>query len=291
MGSVETLLATQLLSAYPEYLFGRMRLNAKTIAMILAPLAIFVPLSILGVVALARGDAGGRGGKEGLPPAWFWGSLLVGLGVALVGGAGLATVHLRTVRRREATLEVVKIREAEEEALKKVLSLENLFALNQKQIADYHLIATVQAAQSFRSARLAMWAGLGVIVACCSVGLIVQAAEAKVFLGAVAAVGAALSGYLNRTYLNMYGQTLAQLNRFFEQPVLSSSYLTAERLAKGLSDDPESEVRRQIVAQVLAASAQMSKSPAAAKVPTPRRSRRTVAADETSAVDTSSTQA
>ena len=77
-------------------------------------------------------------------------------------------------------------------------------------------------------------------------------------MASIAGVGAALAAFLNRTYLQMYGQTLSQLNRYFEQPVLTGYYLTAERLSQGLKDDPESEMRRRIIDQVLEASARMN---------------------------------
>jgi hypothetical protein len=74
----------------------------------------------------------------------------------------------------------------------------------------------------------------------------------------VATVGAALSGFLNRTYIHMYGQTLGQLNRYFDQPVLTGYYLTAERLAQELADNPEGEMRWLIIQQVLESSAHLN---------------------------------
>jgi hypothetical protein len=97
--------------------------------------------------------------------------------------------------------------------------------LNQTQIDEYHRIATDQADRSFRSSQRAMALGLLVIVGCFAAGLYFTNGQPKVFVGAIAGVAAALSAFLNRTYLQMYGQTLSQLNRYFEQPVLTGYYL------------------------------------------------------------------
>ncbi|MFD5279110.1 hypothetical protein [Streptomyces rubrogriseus] len=82
--------------------------------------------------------------------------------------------------------------------------------------------------------------GLGrlVIVGCFAAGLYFANGQTKVFVAAIAGVAAALSAFLNRTYLHMYGQTLSQLNRYFEQPVLTGYYLMAERLAKTWARTP-----------------------------------------------------
>ncbi|RKN70757.1 hypothetical protein D7231_17765 [Streptomyces klenkii] len=69
----------------------------------------------------------------------------------------------------------------------------------------------------------------------------------------------------------MYGQTLGQLNRYFEQPVLTSYYLTAERLATELKNDLEGSMRKRIIEQVLEASAMLNGQPRPTSPPTKRR--------------------
>ncbi|WP_157878963.1 hypothetical protein [Streptomyces sp. CT34] len=130
--------------------------------------------------------------------------------------------------------------------------------LNQAQIDEYHGIATDQADRSFRSSQRAMALGLLIIVGCFAAGLYFTGGATKVFVAAIAGVAAALAAFLNRTYLHVYGQTLSQLNRYFERPVLTGCYLTAERLSQGLKDDPESDMRRRIIDQVLEAGARMN---------------------------------
>jgi hypothetical protein len=115
--------------------------------------------------------------------------------------------------------------------------------------------------------------GLLVIMGCFAAGLYFANGQTKVFVAAIAGVAAALSAFLNRTYLQMYGQTLSQLNRYFEQPVLTGYYLTAERLAQDLGEDPESQMRRRIIDQVLEASARMNNGSTGQDPPPPAKRR------------------
>ncbi|MFI5867663.1 hypothetical protein [Streptomyces sp. NPDC051546] len=209
-----------------------------------------------------------RGGRETTPdttptPWWVWALGATSLFII----ATAVSFYLWTRIKRERT-ELQAVQAATERQqieheqrlteLKTVTPLATLLELNQSQIDEYHRIATDQADRSFRSSQRAMAIGLIIIISCCAAGLYFQNAQVKIFVGSIAAVAAGLSAFLNRTYLQMYGQTLSQLNRYFEQPVLTGYYLTAERLAQGLKDDPESEMRRRIIDQVLQASAKMN---------------------------------
>ncbi|MET9513163.1 hypothetical protein ABZX62_32770 [Streptomyces flavidovirens] len=67
--------------------------------------------------------------------------------------------------------------------------------------------------------------------------------------------------------------------------MLTGYYLTAERLALNLKDDPESEMRRRSIDQVLGASARMNNAAQdAAEPPTPPRRKKKKAAVPTQAV-------
>ncbi|MFE9292093.1 TRADD-N-associated membrane domain-containing protein [Streptomyces olivaceus] len=220
----------------------------------------------------------GIGNSLSAAPLWLW--ILIGVVVTAV--AGVATYLLVKQIRREdlqhQAAEEAAERQKEMDAqkladLKTVTPLATLLELNQSQIDEYHRIATDQADRSFRSSQRAMGLGLFLIVGCFAAGLYVANGQTKVFVAVIAGVAAALSAFLNRTYLQMYGQTLSQLNRYFEQPVLTGYYLTAERLAQGLGDNPESEMRRRIIGQVLEASARMNNG-TAGEEPSPPGQRR-----------------
>ncbi|MCT9010542.1 hypothetical protein [Streptomyces rhizosphaerihabitans] len=152
------------------------------------------------------------------------------------------------------------------EKLRRATELNTLMELNQDQIGDYHKIVTDQADKAFKSSRTAMWVGLVLLVAAAIGGVKVPLEEMRWFLGALAAFSTLLSGYLSSTYMVLYRESISQLNRYFDQPVLNSYFLTAERLVAGASADPAfaQAVRQQIVNEVLASSSRLTEKPAVA---------------------------
>ncbi|MEU5311874.1 hypothetical protein [Streptomyces sp. NPDC021562] len=143
------------------------------------------------------------------------------------------------------------------EKLKKETELATLMGLNQGQIDRYHEIVTEQADKAFKSSRTAMGVGLLLLVCAAIAGAYVPLEQVRWFIGALAAFSTMLSGYLTKTYLALYKESIGQLNRYFDQPVLNSHYLTAERLAEALDPPDAVEVRRQIINEVLAASSKV----------------------------------
>ncbi|MFE4651515.1 hypothetical protein [Streptomyces sp. NPDC056707] len=219
---------------------------------------------VVTVVAVAMLGVGNTSwaGKD-LPPEALWG---IAIGVAtLLLGAGVPYLisrrrYFQNENKRFA--DVMKHqKEYEKEALeklKKSTELATLMELNQGQIKDYHTIVTNQADKSFRSSQIAMGIGIAMLVGCLIGGFSVDATQLRWFIAAVAAISSTMAGYLSRTYLDMYKASIAQLNRYFDQPVLNSYYLTAERLSHGLEDEAQHEVRRHIIHEVLKTSAAMS---------------------------------
>ncbi|MFJ4591367.1 MULTISPECIES: hypothetical protein [unclassified Kitasatospora] len=227
------------------------------------------PLVVVAAVALLSLGAGStKGGPSEAgawkPPLWLW--IVIGTAFTLVAGALCAYLWTRVRRERAQLLAAEEARAAERVLaeqqladLKQVTPLATLLELNREQIDQYHRIATDQADMSFRSSQRAMWLGLLVVAGCVAGGVYLKGGDVKIFMSAIALVGASLAAFLNRTYLRMYGQTLSQLNRYFEQPVLTGYYLTAERLAEDLEPEAKGEVRRQIITQVLSASNKLAK--------------------------------
>jgi hypothetical protein len=161
------------------------------------------------------------------------------------------------------------------EKLKKTTELATLMELNQGQIDTYHRIVTEQADKSFKSSRMAMNIGMILLVCAAFAVAYVPVDQVRWFIGALAAFSTLLSGYLTKTYLAMYKESIGQLNRYFDQPVLNSFYLTAERLTAGLDSDHAQEVRCQIINEVLATSARRRSRAAESKVPKPKPKKRT----------------
>ncbi|MEW2400324.1 hypothetical protein [Streptomyces sp. NPDC046862] len=143
------------------------------------------------------------------------------------------------------------------EKLRKTTELATLMELNQGQIGEYHRIVTDQADKAFKSSRTAMGVGLFLLVCAAFGGVYVPLEEIRWFIAALAAFSTLLSGYLSRTYMILYRESISQLNRYFDQPVLNSYYLTAERLTQSLDREHVVEIRRQIISEVLATSSRL----------------------------------
>ncbi|MFD8440634.1 hypothetical protein ACFV2I_36995 [Streptomyces microflavus] len=149
-----------------------------------------------------------------------------------------------------------------------------LLEFNRQQVLRYHHIVTKQADHSFRAGQAAAASGLIVMGICLWVGLNQPGADVKWFSGAIAAVGATVSGYINRTYMRMYEKSIQQLSQYFDQPVVTGYYLTAERMAKAFESSEDS--RNAIISSVLSSAAHITKrssSSSAGNEETPKKQR------------------
>ncbi|MFE6486982.1 hypothetical protein ACFVGN_29160 [Streptomyces sp. NPDC057757] len=186
----------------------------------------------------------------------------VGVIVLLVSVPWLITRRTYMKNQNALNTDILKtqqeLRHEALEKLKKTTELATLMELNQDQIATYHRIVTQQADKSFKSSRTAMGVGLFLIVCAAVGGAYVPVEEVRWFIGALAAFSTLLTGYLTKTYLAMYKESIGQLNRYFDQPVLNSFYLTAERLVSGLDEEHAQDVRCRIIDEVLATSSRRS---------------------------------
>lgn len=152
------------------------------------------------------------------------------------------------------------------EKLRKTTELATLMELNQDQISRYHRIVTEQADKAFKSSRMAMGIGLFLLVVAACGGAYVPLEEIRWFIAALAAFSTLLSGFISKTYMMLYRDSIGQLNRYFDQPVLNSYYLTAERLTAGLDIQHAQVIRQQIINEVLATSSRMGAKEAGQKV-------------------------
>ena len=162
------------------------------------------------------------------------------------------------------------------EKLRQASELTTLMQLNQDQIKTYHDIVTEQADKSFKSSRIAMGVGMLLLVGAAVGGAFVPLEQVRWFIGALAAFSTLLSGYLSKTYLTLYREAIGQLNRYFDQPVLNSYYLAAERLIGKLGEEHQDEVRMQVIGEILTNSGRMSTKaePKKEKTPKPRPKKR-----------------
>ncbi|MDX3756260.1 hypothetical protein [Streptomyces sp. AK02-04a] len=215
-------------------------------------------LSIL-AVAGAAGASNDKGSKQVVTSTdmvFFW--IIIGVVAASIVGFAIPwLVTRRTYMKNQNEHFAVRIKAERErhqqalEQLKKTTELATLMELNQDQIKTYHDIVTEQADKSFKSSRTAMHVGLLLLVAAAIGGVKVPVEQVRWFIGALALFSTTFSAYLSRTYLLLYRESISQLNRYFDQPVLNSYYLTAERLTGGLTVEHAQTVRQQIIDQVL----------------------------------------
>ncbi|MFJ8935345.1 hypothetical protein ACIRL0_06450 [Streptomyces sp. NPDC102365] len=203
-------------------------------------------------------------------------SLIVGFAMAVIVGFSIPwLISRRTYLKNQNVHFSERIRAERErhaqamEQLKKTTELATLMEWNQDQIKTYHDIVTEQADKSFKSSRTAMHIGLLLLVAAAISGVKVPIEEVRWFIGALALFSTMFAAYLSRTYLTMYKESIGQLNRYFDQPVLNSYFLTAERVTEGLDKEDRLALKQQIINEVLATSSRMSVRSNSASEPAP----------------------
>jgi len=143
----------------------------------------------------------------------------------------------------------------EETTLKRMrepMSLPSLIELNRLMLTEYHSIATDQAQKSFRSSQRAMLSGITWLIACFTAGIVSSSLHGRIIAATMAPVGSILAGFLGRTYLFVYEQALVQLRQYYNQPLLNSYYLTAERLTSEMSREARDRLSEKVVEQLLA---------------------------------------
>jgi hypothetical protein len=189
-------------------------------------------------------------------PLWIWASLLGVLVAGLI--AWLVYLYFRGKLAAEDSQRIAAQAEREEAAvasaldqLREKMSLPSLLDLNRLSLNRYHDIATDQANKSFRSGQRAMWIGFAWLLACLTASALVAEGERRLILGSFGILGGALAAFLGRTYLRVYETSLHQLNQFYDQPLLNSYYLSAERLATE-SGELQDALMRDIVGSMLA---------------------------------------
>jgi len=174
-------------------------------------------------------------------PTWFWIVLLVLVGPLAFGAIWYGVRSYRWRQEEYKAVKAERMREAEVfesavDRLREKMALANLIELNRLMLDNYHGIATEQAESAFRSSRRAMWCGFVWLLACFSAVLFIPVPTGvQILVGGLAVIGGALSGFLSRTYIRVYERALQQLNQYFNQPLLNSYLLSAERIIGEMS--------------------------------------------------------
>jgi hypothetical protein len=181
------------------------------------------------------------------------------------------------VRRR---FEEKYVRNAADEAIDELSAtsrLTDLMKANRRQMSAYDVIARYQAQSSYRNSQIAMAIGLAILITGAAVAITVQDDTAKIVTASLTAIGATVSGYISKTFLQTYNTTLRQLNYYFEQPLISSYILTAQRLADSVpkgSPEMYAQLVNGIIGQLIRPSQSPVSAPATAPADAKSKSRR-----------------
>lgn len=131
--------------------------------------------------------------------------------------------------------------------------LARLLSANRDLLDEYQRPVRRQARTSYTFAQIAIFVGLLLLIGGVVITLLASDSSAKLGVAGVAAVGAAVSGYVARTYLRVYERAQDQLNFYFREPLISSYLLTAERLAEKLTGNLKDEVHAEMVREMVRA--------------------------------------
>ncbi len=167
--------------------------------------------------------------------------LAVGVSFGIVAGLSLVCAvvlpGLMDARREQREVEK-EARDAVAESADELGDAKDLVALikaNRKQMSAYDVLVQAQAKTAFRNAQFAMGAGLLVLLFGAIVALSTADLQAKIVTATLTAIGGTLAGFIAKTFLDTYRRSIQQLNFYFQQPLITSYLLAAQRLVNELS--------------------------------------------------------
>ena len=163
--------------------------------------------------------------------------------------SAVAAYRERLDRERSERLRAERdaaIPEAEEE-------LTRLLSANRALLDEYQRPVRAQARTSYAFGQIAIFVGLVVLLAGVAVTLVANDPTARLGVAGLTAVGAALSGYIARTFLRVYETAQHQLNFYFREPLVTSYLLAAERLAQKLEGERRDEAYAEMVGEIVGA--------------------------------------
>lgn len=126
-----------------------------------------------------------------------------------------------------------------------------LMEVNRRQMEAYDVQARSQGRSSHRSSLFAMTAGLAIVGAGLWITVNADDSATKYAAAIVAAVGTATGGYIARTFIRVNTAAQQHVRFYFEQPLVQSYLLTAERVAERLPNRKREHQYELIVAAAL----------------------------------------
>lgn len=141
--------------------------------------------------------------------------------------------------------------ELDEVAVRGPEELLSLLDANRAVLDEYQRPVRSQARSSYRFAQIAASAGVLVLIAGFAATLAVGDSSARIGLAGLTAVGTGVAGFVARTFLRVYEKAQDQLNFYFREPLITSYFLTAERLAGKLSTDRREDAYAEMVSKIV----------------------------------------
>ena len=183
--------------------------------------------------------------------------ILLGLGFALAGFLSfVVAISIPPIRRarKELRKREALARERARQAMEEISDATDLSALlvaNRKQMDAYDDLARLQAKESFRNSQAAIALGLFALLVGGLVALLASDTTSKITTATLTGLAAALSGYIGRTFLRVYERAQQQLTFFFQQPLVNSYILGAERLIQDMENEHKDKEVSRIVSHVM----------------------------------------
>jgi hypothetical protein len=167
----------------------------------------------------------------------------------------VAVISQSTARDRFYAVQERATLKAVDEALGEVSGPDDLMGLmraNRKQMDAYDALARSQAQTSYRASQIAMGIGLAILTAGIVIAIFAHSDATKYAAAIITASGAAVGGFITRTFISVHLHASNQMNFYFRQPLVQSYLLSAERLAQRLPEKDQPEQINKILASVMA---------------------------------------
>ncbi|MGF0320688.1 TRADD-N-associated membrane domain-containing protein [Nocardia fluminea] len=150
--------------------------------------------------------------------------------------------------------------------------LHGLSVANARQMEAYDKQVRGHGAGAFRASLFAMLGGLAIIGAGFGFALYNDDPATKYAAAIISAAATATGGYIARTFISVQRDTQDQMRYYFQQPLVQSYLLTAERLVTQLPDEQRAEQLKEVIAAAIAQASSVgpTQTPTAAQAKKPR---------------------
>lgn len=177
-------------------------------------------------------------------------SVLTGTGTLLTAATSMNTARAAFYADAEA-----RAQGAADKAIEEVTDPDDLLGLmraNKKQMEAYDALARSQASTAYVASMIAGAIGLLAIVAGVLVVVFTGDASTKYAAAFLTAAGTATSGYVAKTFIRVQDGTMDQMRFYFQQPLVQSYLLSAERLVSHLPEDRKGEQYERVIGALIA---------------------------------------